>query len=265
MLGIRNDRSVNINSADWTAPVGDTVHSNGGSFGRTLNSGYGLGVGDLAAESTATWKGDNTGASAAMLVFTVPDMCYLPAQAGRTIVDLTPYEFIRSDKTEDAATHGPFAVDLPAGVYDVILHSWDDHEKKSKQDQPNESWFLQLWNSDPVNFQNTSPISDLPDDDNFITEVVDEDLEITEDVALVQAFHSAYEDKNPNSIYPICVAFDEVVEEGEVLGETQVDVPTGSVDAGTIDESISVLAVIGLVASIAATGFGVTRLFRRTQ
>src|SRR3989344_6351318 len=57
-------------------------------------------------------------------------VCTLEQISGRTIVDLTPYNGLRSDSDEAAATGGPFTAELAAGTYDVTLQSYDNHRSE---------------------------------------------------------------------------------------------------------------------------------------
>ncbi|MFQ5493675.1 MAG: hypothetical protein ACE5DX_05970, partial [Candidatus Dojkabacteria bacterium] len=123
-----------------------------------------------------------------------------------TIVVNFPFDHIRSDKKKKDADLGPISTKLPAGNYEVALSSYDDHSKHGGQNQPEESWYAILeHNGDEVVVSNS--ISDLPNDQNTITEVVNNSLNVSETVNEVIAFHSAHKSDNPNSVYPICAAF----------------------------------------------------------
>ena len=140
--------------------------------------------------------------------------CPIEPKEGRIILDLNT-NFIRSDKTESDATKGPFSTSISAGTYDVTLVSFDDHDNKPDQVQPNESWYLALKDSLGALILNTNAIGDLPQNENYKTEIVNTNLVLDQDVSSVTAFHNAYHDSKANSITPLCAAFDEVVEEEE--------------------------------------------------
>ncbi|MFA6096735.1 MAG: hypothetical protein WC788_03865 [Candidatus Paceibacterota bacterium] len=138
--------------------------------------------------------------------------CPLSSQEGRTIVNLNTTDhriYIRSDKTEPEAKLGPVSASIPAGKYNVTLVSYDDHSNKLTQTQNDERWFLMLKNGSGSLIASTNAISDLADDDDWKTELVNENLEISDDVSALTAMHAAYfSTASPNSIDPICAAFD---------------------------------------------------------
>ncbi|MBI2673754.1 MAG: DUF11 domain-containing protein [Candidatus Zambryskibacteria bacterium] len=57
----------------------------------------------------------------------------------------------------------------------------------------------------------TSAISDLESDEEYKEEKVETNLVLASNTVSVTAIHAAFSDTNPNSITPLCVAFDEVV------------------------------------------------------
>ncbi len=118
---------------------------------------------------------------------------------------------IRSDYASTDATFGPVSFSLAPGNYDVTLVSFDDHHDKPTNYQPNEIWKVILKNSSGTQLAVTNPISDLPDADDWRTEMVNSNLSITGSVFSATAFHANYKnlfDITPNSITPICAAFD---------------------------------------------------------
>jgi len=136
--------------------------------------------------------------------------CPLLPQSGRTIINIDDASglTLRSDR-DNQKTKGPVAVSIPAGSYDVTLVSYDDHTHKQGQVQPNEQWKLILKNSGSDVVATTASISDLPSDQDWLTEKVNSDFSVAEDVSSATAFHDAYPSGNANSIFPICAAFDE--------------------------------------------------------
>ena len=118
-------------------------------------------------------------------------------------------DFLRSDKDQASAEGSAIDVSIPSGKYNVTLQSYDDHLSKPGQVQPNESWYLKLSDGGGV-FGQTSSISDLPDDEDYLIETVDTDFVVATDIKKVQAIHTAYPDSNPNSVRAVCALFEKV-------------------------------------------------------
>lgn len=96
-------------------------------------------------------------------------------------------------------TAGPFTISMPAGTYDITLHSFDDHvDHPGQTEQTQEQWYFTLDSG------YTSPVSsDVPDDavsviDNFPSETIGEASSIT-------VHHLGQ--GNVNSVSPMCVGF----------------------------------------------------------
>src|SRR3989338_6042738 len=136
--------------------------------------------------------------------------CPLTPKDGRTIVNLGSGSIISSG-TLSAATKGPVSVSISAGTYDISLVYYDNHLTKLTQVQPNESWFLVLKDNLGLTIATTSAISDLESNEEFKEEKVETNLVLASSTASITAIHAAFSDINPNSITPLCVAFDEVV------------------------------------------------------
>ncbi len=140
-----------------------------------------------------------------------PIICPLEPQEGRTIINFDANSFLRSDADKAQATGGPFATSLPTGEYEVTLASYDKHSSKPTPIQVNERWFLKLRNTAGETVAITSATSDLPENTDLLAKVVDASLTIPQDVLSVITRHAAYPDSSsPNSITPVCAAFDEV-------------------------------------------------------
>ena len=153
-------------------------------------------------------------------------VCTLEQISGRTIVDLTPYNGLRSDSDEAAATGGPFTAELAAGTYDVTLQSYDNHTEKN-QIQPNEQWYLILKDIGDSTVATTSAISDLPDDIDNLTEIVDTNFVLTNSVTSATTYHNAYPDStSANSIRPVCAAFDLVPPPTATIEAVKIICPT---------------------------------------
>lgn len=118
-------------------------------------------------------------------------------------------EAIRADRSEARAMAGPFSVRILPGSYRVTLISYDNHADHSGGPvQDREQWRLTLHDSQGATVATTSAISDLPEDQDWLVETVDDDLALEEEVSTVTAKHIAYPDNNPNSITPVCAVFD---------------------------------------------------------
>lgn len=120
---------------------------------------------------------------------------------GGTIVEFGTE--IRADKGEDQAQAGPVAVSLPAGTYRVTLVSYNDHTEKPFQEQPAEQWYLIFRNNDET-VATSRAIRDLPEDQDWLIEVVEFDLVVPQPVTSLVAFHPTWPDQNPNSVTPVC-------------------------------------------------------------
>src|SRR3989344_1084640 len=153
-------------------------------------------------------------------------VCTLEQISGRTIVNLTPYNGLRSDSDEAAATGGPFTAELIAGTYDVTLQSYDNHTEKN-QIQINEQWYLILKDVGDNTIATTSAISDLPDDIDNLTEVVDTNFVLTSSITSATTYHDAYPDStSANSIRPVCAAFDLIPPPTATIEATKIICPT---------------------------------------
>lgn len=127
--------------------------------------------------------------------------CPLVQQQNRTIVNLGDGLWSTNNM------RGPYSTSISAGIYDVTIVTWDSHSSKPYT-QINERVFVGLRNSSGGQFATTNITDDLPDLDDWLTQKVNTNLVISEDVASVMAYHADYPNNASSSIYPICVAFD---------------------------------------------------------
>lgn len=147
-------------------------------------------------------------ASANDLGFEIP-VCPFEQQEGRTVARFNEKKIFSYQTREDAESE-PVAVNLPAGSYKVSLFSYDGYEGRENEfPQFKERWIALLKDGNNVIVQ-SSPVDDLDDwvASTTQTQVVDEELMIDQDVSEVSALHFAYPDEGPNSVFPVCVAFD---------------------------------------------------------
>lgn len=94
---------------------------------------------------------------------------------------------------------GPFSITLPAGVYDVTLESFDDHEAHPGQHEQTAEQFVVTLDSGWV----SPPSIDIPDDDNWAT-TVHRDQVIAESTA-ISVRHLGQ--GGVNSVEVLCVGF----------------------------------------------------------
>lgn len=102
-----------------------------------------------------------------------------------------------NDGISDSA--GPFAITMPAGTYEITLHSFDDHaDHPGQTEQTQEQWYFTL-DSGYV-----SPVSsDIPDESN--TAVDSFTGVIKADASAITVHHLG--EGGINSVAPMCVGF----------------------------------------------------------
>lgn len=163
-------------------------------------------------------KISKTGLVAALLLFLASNApnaiaqqdglsCPLEPQTNRTLALFGITSPLVASDTLAEATTGPIAISLPAAIYNITASSYDAHSARQPvQSQLQEQFYLRLNNG-----QTTNRISDLPEDSDSFTEQIDTNFTVTSDVTSLIAQHTQYPDPGvPNSIIPVCVAFDDV-------------------------------------------------------
>ncbi len=125
-----------------------------------------------------------------------------------------------NDGISDSA--GPFSISMPAGTYDITLHSFDDHADHPGQvEQTQEQWYFTLDNG------YRSPVSsDIPDDGNTSTDTF---RGVAIDAATAITVQHLREG-GVNSVAPMCVGFTTVEPVEEVVPEAPVDEPEPEVE-----------------------------------
>lgn len=141
--------------------------------------------------------------------------CPLDTQSGRIIVEFVAsfQDGVLTTRFQSRNSLGPVPVDIPAGTYNITLVSFDDHiERPNEVAQKQESWFLQAQNGQGNTIFESNSISDLPEDQNILEELVQENVEITRDITQLLAKHllDVGESEEAESVTPVCVAFDKV-------------------------------------------------------
>lgn len=140
--------------------------------------------------------------------------CPLSAMTDRIIVDFKEFNgdtpvLLSSDTS--FSTAGPFNTTIPVGDYVITLVSFDFHSVHGGQNQPAESYYLLLKDNSGNTIGQTGTISDIPEADDWRTEIVNNSLNLTTDITSVTAVHAAYPDfSDANSLHPVCVAFDKI-------------------------------------------------------
>lgn len=142
------------------------------------------------------------------------NLCPLTPQQGRTIISFEPYEVIGSpDYADHIAGPYSFSPPLPIETYNVTLISYDSHTGpggSGGQNQPNEKYYLKLLGQSGNLIASTNPTSDIPNNQDFVTTLVNTNMQIASKIYKAEAWHEAYIDNSDyNSLYPICAAFDE--------------------------------------------------------
>jgi hypothetical protein len=141
--------------------------------------------------------------------------CPLQAQSGRIIVEFvaSPQDAVLTTRFQSRNSLGPVPVHISAGAYNITLVSFDDHiENLNAAAQKQESWFLQAQNGRGNTVFESNFISDLPEDQNILEELVQEDVEIAQDITGLSAKHllDVGESEGVEGVIPVCAAFDRV-------------------------------------------------------
>ncbi|MDO8569534.1 MAG: hypothetical protein Q7R89_02025 [bacterium] len=184
------------------------TYFSGGPAGATLNS-----ISPISPTSSQFLPRD-TSIAFNLNFISGSNLCPLIPQSGRTIVSFEPYEVIGSPSD---APHiaGPYSLGSPldSGAYDVTLVSYDSHTGpggNGNQNQPNEKYYLKLLNQSNNLVASTNATLDIPNDQNFVTTLVNTNLQMASKIHKAEVWHGAYIDNSDyNSLYPICAAFDE--------------------------------------------------------
>ena len=136
--------------------------------------------------------------------------CPLVPQTGQVLVNFSS-KGLRSDLDVDASKGGPYSVNLPAGVYKVILASSDDYNDKSEI-QNKEQYYVKMFDANGTFVVNTNSIDDLPADDFSKVQTVNENLVVSAPITKLEVHHSAYFlGESPNSIHAECAIFERTI------------------------------------------------------
>ncbi|MAG91043.1 hypothetical protein CMO83_00025 [Candidatus Woesearchaeota archaeon] len=141
-----------------------------------------------------------------------PPACGFSSQSGRTIVNFDRNGGLRADFGENDATQVVNGVFIPAGTYNVGLHSYDNHFDKFNPDQVREQFFVQFLNSGGGEITRSNSINDIPDNTENVVQFVNNGLSISQNVNSLILRHSAWPSSNPNSLLPVCMALDPIAQ-----------------------------------------------------
>ncbi len=121
---------------------------------------------------------------------------------------------------------------LLAGTYNVYTASWDGYADRIYSEQFNEKWDTEVRDGNGDVLASVGPTTEL---DDFVVETMEKDtftdaFTLTEDGTAVAVVHHVYPDNSsPNSVVPICVAFERQEEPDEPWCELSAD-PTSIYD-----------------------------------
>ncbi|MEX2515075.1 MAG: PKD domain-containing protein [Candidatus Paceibacterota bacterium] len=149
-----------------------------------------------------------------------PISCPFDSSDG-TVINFSEKNRVRADLGENASRTNVESVNLPAGTYRVQLFGYDQHENRSSQTQPRETFFLSLLNNgveitQTPEFVGSSNLGDLEDGVNSAQDTfVVNNFAVPEDIDAVVGISAPYTDgetDNANSI-DLCAAFELIEEE----------------------------------------------------
>lgn len=139
--------------------------------------------------------------------------CPLTADNDDILVDFTafndpdnPNGKIRADQSKSKAQIGPINQVVPAGDYKVTLTAFDDHPNQGGHQEHEQYKMRFLGTVDPaVVFARSGITPDIPDNQQYVTKVVNQNLNIPNGVTRVDAIHAlGNSGDNPESLTPVC-------------------------------------------------------------
>ena len=136
--------------------------------------------------------------------------CPFEQQADRTIVTFPSGQIMSWSLA--ASLTSAVQTNLASGNYKVTLASSDAYSSRASTNpagQHHEQWHILFDNG-----QVSGTVDDIPDSvaAASVIQVVDNSLFINSQVNAIQAQHSFYHNASPNSVQPVCVAFDKIPE-----------------------------------------------------
>jgi hypothetical protein len=159
--------------------------------------------------------------------------CPISPKEGRIIANFSEQKLL-SNKTAAQAQTTYVSALVPAGKYDITLVSWDGYAGRENVSQAFETYKVRLIANTTL-IDVTGTISDLADfvAEDMNIEKVNTGYVLPTAISAVQAVHAAYPNTtSPNSLYPICIAFDPIVSDPVPSCDAFDAVPTTITEGG---------------------------------
>jgi len=99
------------------------------------------------------------------------------------------------------------AMSIPAGEYKVRLAAYDNHTEHGGQGQLLEQYHVRFKSAADALLAKTNTTSDIPENEDWVAETVNNKLTIPTGVAYVEAFHDAWVTARAESVTPVCMKF----------------------------------------------------------
>ncbi len=204
---------------EWETTDADSVSIDNGVGSVTADGNETVNVtDDTTFTLTATGAGGNDTCTASVHVGNQPNpqppQCPFVSSGDTTVVNFDGSR-IRSDLGESRSRTDIEDVTLAAGDYKITLVSWDGYNGRQNVTQPNERYFVRLFNGNST-VADTGSIRDVTDRvrEATMTEVVNNTLSVSQTITDIQAIHTVYPDNSsPNSLNPICAKFEKQPEQ----------------------------------------------------
>jgi hypothetical protein len=191
------------------------------------------------------------------------DSCQLTPQENRTLISFDKRLF--GNRTQDQAMSSGVKINLKPGYYRVTLQSYDRRPSNSGISQPSEHWHAIFSNNQGQTITTSSSIKDIPDNTDTVVETTDDNLLISNPVSEITAYHSAYPTRGPNSVTPVCAAFDFINDApaSAISPEAAISTTPTKTTPVTAQTGPQALSLISL--AFAATSLVVTSSLHRWQ
>lgn len=140
--------------------------------------------------------------------------CPISPKAGRIIADFGGKKLLSNSTLADSQTN-LFSANVPAGMYDITLVAWDGYAGRELASQAFETYKVNMYANITL-VGTTNATTDLADNvvEAIRVDKVNSRYVLPTAISAVQAKHAAYPNNtSANSLYPICIAFDPVVDE----------------------------------------------------
>jgi hypothetical protein len=135
-------------------------------------------------------------------------VCSIPVGNGDVLVNFDTRSGLRSDNSLSAAQKFSNK-NIPAGIYNIKVQTWDDHDVNGGQGQNDETVKLFVLNSNGNTIYTSGKTNDIPNRNNSITSTVARNANIGNG-SRVLAQHAAYPSRNPESVVPVCAVFERI-------------------------------------------------------